>query len=135
MTPNRTIFFRWLLRALFAAPFIYCLLLIGKPNDIEGMYSSYKFFAHDICDVLEFRGGLVTSRTCCGDSYHGVYRCDSDDDLVWYYQMIFSTNPPRFWYKEPIKMPVHRHLLYLSVELADGKTLILRRRLFKNVPL
>ena len=135
MTPNKTIFFRWLLRALLAAPVIYCLLLIGNPNDVDGMYSSYKFSAHHICDVLEFRGGLVILRTCCGDSYYGEYWCGSDGNFVWYYQMIFSKNPPRLWYKEPIKIPVHRHLLYLSVEFDDGKTLILRRRLFKKVPL
>jgi len=135
MMQKRTIVLRWLLRALVAAPVIYFLLLIGKPNGIDGMYSSYKFFPHDICDVLEFRNGLVISRTCCGDSYHGDYTCKSDGEVVWNYQMIFSTNPPRFWYKEPVKITVHPHLFSLSVKLKDGKTLVLRRRLFKSVPL
>jgi len=126
--------FRWVLISIVATVVIYLALLVGNPNDLEGKFSCYEFSGHSKGDVLEFENGLVTMKTCCGNSYNGDYQT-RDDSWTWYYQTVMRRNPPEFRYKEPVKIHVTPHLFSLTLRFEDGQTMRLPRRVFTSLPL
>lgn len=128
---------RILLRGGLAGLIVVCgysMLLVGNPNDLEGKFSSYELFAHDKNDVLEFENGLVTLKTCCGNSYYGDYMRQGDS-WIWSHQIVFRQNPPQFRFKEPVKIVVEPHLFSITIKFPHGETLELPRRVFKSVRL
>lgn len=48
---------------------------------------------HSHSDILEFSGGTVTLRTCCGDESWGTYTRLPDGQWIWRIQII-QTAPP-----------------------------------------
>lgn len=120
---------------LLAVALGYFVLLIGNPNDLEGKFSSYELFPHNRRDVLEFEGGLVTLKTCCGNIYYGDYM-RKDDAWIWEYQEVFSRrNPPQFRFKEPLRIEVEPSLFSITIRFEDGQTLKLPRRVFTKIRL
>ncbi|MCX6855084.1 MAG: hypothetical protein NTV80_09280, partial [Verrucomicrobia bacterium] len=113
---------------------IYFALLVGNPYDLEGKFASYEFYPHSNSDVLEFQNGLVTMKTCCGNSYAGDYQI-RDGAWIWYHQGVRRRDPPQFLYKEPVKIHVEPHLFCLTLRFEDGQTMRLPRRVFKSIPL
>jgi hypothetical protein len=124
---------RWSLLTIALMLLTYIILLVGNPNDLEGKVSSYEFFPHDRSDVLEFENGLVTMKTCCGNTYEGDYS-RRDDLWTWEHQSVLRRNPPQFGFKEPVKINVEPHLFSITLKFEDGKTLNLRRRVFTSFP-
>lgn len=114
---------------------MYFILLVGNPHDLEGKVSSYGFFAHDKCDVLEFENGMVTLKTCCGNEFYGDYTFRPDGTWIWYHQSFIRKNPPQLEFKEPRKIKVEPHLFSVTLRSEDGNTLKLPRRVFKRIPL
>jgi hypothetical protein len=112
----------------------YFVLLVGNPTDLEGKVSSYEFFTHDRSDVLEFQNGLVTMKTCCGNTYEGDYSWKYDS-WTWEHQAVLRRNPPQFRFKEPVIIKVEPHLFSITLRFKDGKTLNLPRRVFTSFPL
>jgi hypothetical protein len=129
---NRLI--RWSILGSLVVVLCYVSLLVGNPNDLEGKVSSYELFPHDRRDVLEFENGLVTLKTCCGNSYYGDYM-RKDDSWVWEHQMVWRRNPPEFKFKKPVKIEVDPHLFSITIRFDDGRTLKLPRRVFKSIRL
>ena len=125
---------RWGLASALSAVVIYFALLVGNPNDLEGKFASRELFPHSICDVLEFQNGLVTLKTCCGNTYEGDYQT-RDGAWVWYHQSIMQTDPPQFRYESPVKIHVEPHLFSLTLRFEDGRTMRLPRRVFTSIPL
>lgn len=113
---------------------IYLLLLVGNPHDLQGKFSSYKMFPHATCDVIEFDNGLVTLKTCCGNSYFGDYM-RRDNSWMWYHQSVRRRNPPEFKFKEPLEIQVEPHVFSITITFNDGKKLNLPRRVFTRIPL
>ena len=99
---------------------IYFALLVGNPNNLAGKFASYKFFPHDWCDVLEFENGLVTMKTCCGNSYEGSYEI-RNSTWTWYYQSVIRENPPQFRFKEPVKIHVEPRFFSSRLDLKMAK--------------
>lgn len=115
-------------------------LVLGSGEGIpDGMYSSYDFYPHDTADVLDFSGGVVMSRTCCGDSNWGSY--DQNDNGVWVWRYsgpiviegttILHPDP------DPIYFILHRNRFSLTIERQDEPVtpLKMRRRLFQRIRL
>lgn len=125
---------RWGIVSILIAVVAYFALLVGNPNDLEGKFASYEFFPHSKNDVLEFQNGLVTMKTCCGNTYEGDYQT-RDDKWVWYHQAVMRRDPPQFRYKEPVKILVEPHLFSLTLRFEDGQTMRLPRRVFTSIPL
>lgn len=125
---------RWMILFIVLLHLVYIVLLVGNPNDLEGKFSSEKFFAHSMCDVLEFENGLVTLKTCCGNTYAGDYEF-RDGTWTWYHQSVFSRDPPRFRFEEPVRIHVEPHFFSLTLKFDDGRTLKLQRRVFTSIPL
>jgi hypothetical protein len=113
---------------------IYLGILVGNPNDLEGKFAAYEFSGHSKGDVLEFEDGLVTMKTCCGNSYEGDY-LHRDGLWTWHHQAIMRKNPPEFRYKEPVKIHVKPHLFSITLTFEDGQTMRLPRRVFTSLPL
>ena len=124
----------WGLVSTLSAIVTYFVLLVGNPNDLEGKFASYEFFPHSQNDVLEFQNGLVTMKTCCGNSYEGDYLI-RDGVWIWYHQAVMRRDPPQFRYKEAVKIHVEPHLFSLTLRFEDGQTLRLPRRVFTSIPL
>lgn len=112
----------------------YFILLVGNPNDLEGKVSSYTFEPHDKSDVLEFENGLVTIKTCCGNTYEGDYSW-KDGAWTWEHQSVLRRNPPQFRFKEPVIIKVEPHLFSITLKFEDGQILNLPRRVFTSIPL
>jgi hypothetical protein len=93
MRPSAKRIARWSLLAIALMLLTYLILLIGNPNDLEGKVSSFEFSPHDKSDVLEFENGLVTMKTCCGNTYEGDYSW-KDDSWTWKHQAVLRRNPP-----------------------------------------
>lgn len=106
----------WGLVSILSAAVPYVALLVGNPNDLEGKFASYEFFPHSKSDVLEFQNGLVTMKTCCGNSYAGDYET-RDGEWVWHHQAVMRRYPPQFRYKEPVKIHVEPHLFSLTLRV------------------
>lgn len=124
---------RWILLTGIVLPLAYCILLIGNPYKLEGKFSSYELFPHDKCDVIEFDNGMVTHKTCCGNSYYGYYMRKSDGPWIWYHQSVLEEDPPKFLFKKPVRIQVERHLFSLTLRFEDGKNTKLPRRLFTSI--
>src|SRR5207302_7442682 len=61
----------WLMPLAVAAA--YAVALTGFRSEPSGYVASYSFLPHARTDVLDFSRGIVTLRTCCGDSPCGTY--------------------------------------------------------------
>ena len=61
----------WL--APLAVVAICAMLVVGLRSEPSGYVAAYSVFPHESCDVLDFSGGIVTLRTCCGDEPYGTY--------------------------------------------------------------
>lgn len=68
----------------------YLDILFLRPALPDGMYASFDFIGHDRADVLDFKSGVVTWRTCCGDEDFGTYRREPDGTWVWTFQLLGS---------------------------------------------
>jgi len=134
MNPLAKRLMRWTTIGSLAVVLGYFTLLIGNPNELEGKVSSYKLFPHDRCDVLEFENGLVTFKTCCGNSYYGDYKRE-DGTWIWEYQAVVRRNPPEFKFKEPRRIEVEPGLFSITLRSENGHRLKLPRRVFTKIPL
>ena len=116
---------------------VYFLLLAGDSGTPVGMYSSYEFFPHDKADVVEFKGGVVTNRTCCGDSNWGSYDKNSEGVWIWKYSgpVLVKGTTSLHPDPEPLYFILHRNRFSLTIEREDGSSAPLQmgRRLFKTV--
>ena len=139
MTPSRKAALRIALIAAVICPAAYFLVLAGSPGIPDGMYSSYEFYPHDKADVLEFRDGAVTSRTCCGDSDWGSYDQNENGVWVWKYNgpVLVKGTTSLHPDPKPLYFMLHRSRFSLAIEREDGSSapLPMRRRLFKRVRL
>lgn len=134
MHPLIRLVIRWGAVTLLVASFAYLILLIGNPKALDGKYSGYELSGHDQNDVIEFENGLVTLKTCCGNSYYGSY-LPAGDAWTWEHQEIRRPSPPGFRFKEPLKISVERKLFSATIRFQDGQTLNMRRRVFTGIPL
>jgi hypothetical protein len=120
-------------------PAVYYLLLAGANEIPDGMYSSYEFYPHDNADVLEFKDGVVMSRTCCGDSNWGSYFKSEDGEWIWKYtgHVLVKGTTSLHPDPDPLYFTLHWDRFSLTIERKDGSSepLQMRRRLFQKVEL
>ncbi len=50
-----------------------------------GYFGSYKMLPHESGDVLQFRSGRVTWKTCCGTTPQGTYERLKDGTWAWHF--------------------------------------------------
>lgn len=124
----------WGILGLLALIVCYLVLLVSNPSGLEGRVSSYELFPHSKSDVLEFENGLVTLKTCCGNSWEGDYML-KDDVWVWEHQALFRRNPPELKFNEPVRIEVEPSFFSITLRFDDGQTLKLPRRVFTKIPL
>lgn len=122
-------------RILWIAPLvasgILALAFIRHGTALSGYVASYSLYGHDSCDVLDFTGGAVTLRTCCGDESWGTY--SRSDDGTWHWSLVRGTK--KILWQDTFA--VHPGLLSMTFtsEKDPSFSFTLRRRLFSKLPL
>ena len=134
MSPLAKRILLWSAAAIAVVAVGYAALLVGNPNELEGKYSGYGLSGHEMNDVIAFENGLVTLKTCCGNTYYGDYM-PKDDGWMWEHNSIWRRNPPQFRFPAPLKISVERKLFSATIRFEDGHTMSLRRRVFTRIPL
>jgi hypothetical protein len=133
-----------LLGAMVLTAIGYGVAALSLSAEPAGMFASYEFFPHDRLDVLEYRDGKVTSRTCCGDQSMGTYLREADGRWLWTYTEKRWVGTPR-WKADPVgkyekvtrRFVLRPTPLLLHVENLDdpSESWDMRRRLFAKFPL
>jgi hypothetical protein len=115
----------------------YVAMLFSFTEDPEGKYASYEFLSHHRLDVLDFEGGSVTMRTCCGDEAMGTYKQEADGRWVWTYPTKRRVpGPIRRYVEVQNRWLLQRNAFELRIEcLETGHVIEMRRRLCKDAPL
>ena len=66
---------------------VYVLAVIRFASEPSGYVEAYSIIHHEQNDALEFAGGKVTAKTCCGDFPMGTYERMPDGRWIWHSQL------------------------------------------------
>jgi hypothetical protein len=78
---------RFTLYAVGTLTVCYMLAVIGFRAEPSGYVEGYSIIRHETNDALEFAGGKVTAKTCCGDFPMGTYERMADGRWIWHSQL------------------------------------------------
>ena len=125
---SKTKWFLWLTPLSIATT--YTVAVVGLRSEPSGYVASYSIFDHSITDVLDFSGGTVTLRTCCGNESWGTYSRSSDGAWIWHRRH----ESPTLVSQELVVRPG-----FFSIHFAETQNpsshFTLRRRAFTAFPL
>ena len=109
----------------------YAVALTGFRAEPSGYVASYSFLPHARTDVLDFSHGIVTLRTCCGDSPCGTYSLSPEGRWVWHLR--YGSPKPH------LTGEIHVRSSAFSMSFSDlsnpSSQFTLRRRVFTTIPL
>lgn len=127
-------------RILWLTPLIAAALLalafVRHGTALSGYVASYSLYGHNSRDVLDFAGGTVTLRTCCGDESWGTYSRSSDG--TWHWSLVRDTTvrgTKKIMWQETFLVRVGWLSMTFTSERDPSFTFTLRRRLFSKLPL
>ncbi len=138
-TAVRTLLGLLILGVLVTGIYFLGLVLQGEAGDPTGKYASFDLYPHSKGDVIEFKDGIATLRTCCGDSDFGTYSREEGGRWIWVWQETLSFEDGKRK-TDPVRIRLTPGRFSLRIDVEDPaqldpdsvRSMKLRRRLFEE---